>query len=91
MRRYAVVLTPEADGSAYNVTVPALPGCITWGATVEEALAMSRDAIETFLDGEPAGEWPEPAGVVVAEVDVPIVEQHGQLARVGVDAVRASA
>jgi predicted RNase H-like HicB family nuclease len=44
MQRYTVVLTPEQDGSAYNVTIPALPGCFTWGATVEEALAMAREA-----------------------------------------------
>ena len=55
-RRYTVVLTPEPDGSAYNVVVPALPGCFTWGTTVEEALAMARDAIAAFLDGEVAAE-----------------------------------
>lgn len=43
--RYSVVLDPEEDGSAWNVTVPALPGCFTWGATVEEALAHAREAI----------------------------------------------
>ncbi len=50
--RYTVVLTPEADGSAYNVTVPALPGCFTWGNTVKEALAMAREAIALYLEGK---------------------------------------
>ena len=40
-RRYTIILTPEPDGSAYNVTVPALPGCFTYGDTVEEAIEMA--------------------------------------------------
>jgi antitoxin HicB len=52
MKRFTVVLTPEPGDSAYNVSVPALPGCFTWGATVEEALEQARDAITVFLAGE---------------------------------------
>ncbi|MBC5799983.1 MAG: type II toxin-antitoxin system HicB family antitoxin [Candidatus Eremiobacteraeota bacterium] len=44
--RYAVLLEPEPDGSAYNVIVPALPEAHTWGETVEEALLMAREVIE---------------------------------------------
>ena len=38
--------------------VPALPGCVTYGKTVEEAIEMSRDAITGYVeslieDGEP--------------------------------------
>lgn len=49
--RYTVVLTPEPDGSAVNVTVPAMPGVLTWGRTPEEALASAREAIELHLEG----------------------------------------
>ena len=45
MTRYTIVIDPEPDGSAFNVFVPALPGCYTWGETVEEALHMAREAI----------------------------------------------
>lgn len=45
MMRYTVVVTPEPDGSEFNVTVPALTGCFTWGASIEEAVAHARDAI----------------------------------------------
>ena len=79
MRRYTVVLTPELDGDDYSVVVPALPGCFTEGDTVEEALEMAKDAIVTYLEGDPAAEWPAPAGVIVAEVDVPIEEADGVL------------
>ena len=49
--RYAVVLEPEPDGSAYNVIVPALPEAHTWGATIEEALRMAHDVIALCLEG----------------------------------------
>ncbi len=48
-RDFEVVLSPEADGG-YSVTVPALPGCVSQGATREEALAMIREAIEGYLE-----------------------------------------
>jgi predicted RNase H-like HicB family nuclease len=48
--RYSVVLEPEPDGSAFNVIVPALPEAHTWGATVEEALAMAREVIELCVE-----------------------------------------
>ncbi len=49
--RYTVVLTPEPDGSAVNVAVPAMPGVHTWGRTAEEALASAREAIMLHLEG----------------------------------------
>ena len=41
MMRYTVVVAPEPDGSEFNITVPALTGCFTWGASI----AHARDAI----------------------------------------------
>lgn len=38
---YTIIITADPDGSAYNVTVPALPGCLTYGETVEEAIEMA--------------------------------------------------
>ncbi|HEV2109432.1 MAG TPA: type II toxin-antitoxin system HicB family antitoxin [Thermomicrobiales bacterium] len=52
MRRYRVVISPEPDGSAWNAVVPALPGCRTWGESIEEALAMAQDAVAVYLAGE---------------------------------------
>jgi len=48
--RYAVVLEPEPDGSAFNVIVPAIPEAHTWGATVAEALQNAQEVIELCLD-----------------------------------------
>jgi predicted RNase H-like HicB family nuclease len=39
---------PEPEGG-YTVNVPALPGCLTFGETFEEALAMVDDAIQGWL------------------------------------------
>jgi predicted RNase H-like HicB family nuclease len=48
-RTYTVILRKEPEGS-YTVVVPALPGCLTEGNSIEQALEMARDAIPLFLD-----------------------------------------
>lgn len=52
---YRIILEPDEGG--YHAYVPALPGCHTWGKTIDKARAMVRDAIDTYLrsliaDGE---------------------------------------
>jgi len=37
--------------TGYQVTVPVLPGIVTYGRTEKEALEMARDAIRCHLDG----------------------------------------
>jgi len=46
--RYLVELEKNEDGG-YTVTVPALPGCITEGATWDEAIANAQEAIAGFV------------------------------------------
>ena len=48
-RRFRVVLEWNEEGEGYTVTVPDLPGCVTEGDTVEEALANAREAIRGYL------------------------------------------
>ncbi|MDD3272353.1 MAG: type II toxin-antitoxin system HicB family antitoxin, partial [Syntrophomonadaceae bacterium] len=43
MYQYNVCLIPEPDGR-WSVEVPALPGCVTWGNTKEEALERIKEA-----------------------------------------------
>lgn len=52
MPRYSVVLLPEEGG--YTVVVPALPGCVTEGDSVADALDAARDAIQLYLEGTAA-------------------------------------
>ena len=42
-------MNKEEDGGNM-VTVPALPGCITQGDTIDEALAMAKEAIELYME-----------------------------------------
>ncbi|HEX7445645.1 MAG TPA: type II toxin-antitoxin system HicB family antitoxin [Methanothrix sp.] len=46
---YKILLRKEEDGT-YTVIVPSLPGCLTFGNTVEEALEMAKEVIEGFIE-----------------------------------------
>jgi predicted RNase H-like HicB family nuclease len=46
---YRILLTKEPEGG-YTVTVPTLPGCITFGETIDEAVSMAKEAIELYLE-----------------------------------------
>ncbi len=47
---YTIILEPDPEEGGYTVTVPALPGCVTQGDTLEEAIAMAKDAIGLYLE-----------------------------------------
>ncbi len=47
--RYSIVLIPAEKEGVYTVLVPCLPGCITEGRTIEEALAKAEVAIRSYL------------------------------------------
>ena len=47
--KFQVVLEPSDEGG-YTVYVPALPGCISEGDTVDEAMRNIREAIELYLE-----------------------------------------
>ena len=40
---------PEEDGGGYLIEYPDLPGCASDGATLDEAVANGRDAVESYL------------------------------------------
>jgi predicted RNase H-like HicB family nuclease len=48
-RTYKINLRKEEDGG-YTVFVPSLPGCITYGETVDEAIEMAKEAIELYIE-----------------------------------------
>jgi len=54
---YRILLREEPEGG-YTVTVPSLPGCVTYGEDLNEAMAMAQEAIELYQEsliahGEP--------------------------------------
>ena len=44
-----VVLEPSDEGG-YTIYVPSLPGCISEGDTVEDALVNIQETIELYLE-----------------------------------------
>ena len=48
-RQYTIILEPDEEDGGYTVSVPALPGCHTQGDTLEEAIAMAKDAIACWI------------------------------------------
>ena len=49
MFTYKIHLHKEPEGG-FTVTVPALPGCITYGENVDEAIEMAKEAIELYVE-----------------------------------------
>jgi len=58
---YQINLIPDEEGG-YTVVVPLLPGCVSCGATVEEATANVREAIQLHLENLAAHDQPIPPG-----------------------------
>ncbi|MGD0456959.1 MAG: type II toxin-antitoxin system HicB family antitoxin [Terriglobia bacterium] len=56
---YQINLIPEAEGG-YTVVVPLLPGCLSYGSTIEEATGNAREAIELHLENLAAHHEPIP-------------------------------
>jgi len=71
--QFTVVIEPDQD--AFHAYAPALPGCHTFGATVEEAQANIREAIAVHIsgmqaDGEPLPLEREP--VFITRLSIPV-------------------
>jgi predicted RNase H-like HicB family nuclease len=49
MLSYKVLLRKEPEGG-YTVIVPSLPGCVTYGDTIEEGMKMAKEAIELYIE-----------------------------------------
>jgi antitoxin HicB len=57
VRGYTVLVIPDPEDGGFTVTVPTLPGCVTEGDTLVEALDQARDVIRLYIaDLEAAGE-----------------------------------
>ena len=66
-----LIVTLERDESGMIVVeCPAIPGCVSQGATEEEALANIREAIEACLEARAASGMP--LTVAIREVEVSV-------------------
>ncbi len=71
IKKYEVVIEPGEDGWLV-VTVPALPGCITQGKNLEEALKNAKEAIEAYLESIEKNNQPVPEPDVVSIQEVAV-------------------
>ena len=73
---YTVILRSEPEGG-YTVLVPSLPGCVTYGETIDEALRMAEEAISGCILGlQDLGKPVPEDGPVIA---LPVEELTGPL------------
>lgn len=54
---YRIIIEPD-DNNTFHAFAPALPGCHTWGESLDETKINIRDAVDVYLrsliaDGEP--------------------------------------
>lgn len=69
--RYLVVIIEDPEDGGYNASCPALPGCHSEGATIEEATDGIREAIACYLESLDLDGLPAPGHApVVTEVEV---------------------
>jgi predicted RNase H-like HicB family nuclease len=75
-RIYTVIVHKDEEDGGYWTQVPTLPGAGSQGETVEEALSMTKEAIELMLealeeDGKPIPDDVDPIETV-SKVTVPV-------------------
>ena len=46
---YRVIIEPD-EGQSFHAFVPSLPGCHTWGKSLEETKQNIREAIQLYLE-----------------------------------------
>ena len=75
MSEYQFTVVIEPDEKGYHAFVPSLPGCHSFGGTVEEAQSNILEAVEVHIesmleDGEPVPLQREP--VFITRLTVPV-------------------
>lgn len=66
---FRIRLTREPEGG-YTAIVPALPGCVTFGQSIDEAIAMAHEAIELYIESIEAHGEPVPDGLFADEAEI---------------------
>jgi predicted RNase H-like HicB family nuclease len=75
MTKYQFTVVIEPDEQGFHAYVPALPGCHSFGDTVEEAQANIHEAMELHVetmieDGEPVPMQHDP--VFITQISIPV-------------------
>lgn len=72
---YPAVLRPQLEGPGYTVIVPDLPGCVSEGGTLADALLMAEDAASGWVLDELEDGNAAPAPSAPSDISV----QSGEL------------
>ena len=74
MHTFKIHLHKEGD-SSYTATVPILPGCITYGENIDEAIEMAKEAIELYIEDlqERGEEIPDDSNTLEYSINVAAV------------------
>jgi len=67
--KYRVLIEPDEDG-VFVAEVPSLPGCLSQGATREEALANIKEAIAVYMESLEAHDEAVPPPITEELVEV---------------------
>lgn len=95
---YPIAITPGDEQHAWGVEVPDIPGCFSAGESLDDAMAMAREAIEGHLallaeDGGPIPDArslteharnPEYAGCIWAVVDIDVTRYMGKAEKLNI-------
>lgn len=75
--KYTVIYTPEPEGG-FTVTVPLLPGCVTYGQDLKEAKKMAEEAIQLYLESLKKHREPIPPGdsSFIGSIDLEFPHPH---------------
>ncbi len=50
MMKLTFIIEKDEESGWLTATCPALPGCITYGEDVDEAISMAKEAIELYIE-----------------------------------------
>lgn len=64
---YEAIFTPFEKGDGFTVEVPDLPGCVTEGDTLAEAIEMGQDAASGWIltELEEGNDYPKPSDHII--------------------------
>ena len=93
---YPAVFSPFEDGEGYTVVVPDLPGCVTEGDTLADAILMAEDAacgwvLDELEDGKKAPSASAPSDIHTDEgefVSVLVLDIDSYAEKYGSKAIR---
>jgi len=66
-----IMLRKEPEGG-YTAFVPSLPGCVTYGDTIDEAIEMVKEAVELYIESLIAHNEPVPSDEEIFEYNLQI-------------------